>query len=227
VNLLNRNLDRRRRHSLTSVVAAMNAAATQDVRAIDVVPALQAALRGSTPPTPRALQMLGLLAAWRADGGSRLDRDGDGRIDDPGAAIMDAAWPHITDAVMTPVLGPQLAELAAIQPRFEQPPAGQANGWHSYVVKDLRDLAGPRPAAPFRVRYCGAGKIADCRTALWAALDLTGNELAAAQGPDPAAWRADANRERIVFVPGLLQTTLRYTNRPSGIQQVISFRGHR
>jgi hypothetical protein len=37
----------------------------------------------------------------------------------------------------------------------------------------------------------------------------------------------DANAERIKFAPGLLQTTIRYTNRPSGIQQVISFNGHR
>jgi hypothetical protein len=29
------------------------------------------------------------------------------------------------------------------------------------------------------------------------------------------------------FVPGLLPTTMRYTNRPTGIQQVISFKGHR
>jgi hypothetical protein len=28
-------------------------------------------------------------------------------------------------------------------------------------------------------------------------------------------------------VPGLLKTTMAYTNRPSGIQQVISFNGHR
>ena len=28
-------------------------------------------------------------------------------------------------------------------------------------------------------------------------------------------------------VAQLLQTTLRYTNRPTGIQQVVSFRGHR
>jgi acyl-homoserine lactone acylase PvdQ len=227
VDLLERNLGVRRRHSLTSVVAAMNAAATQDLRAIDVVPALQAALRGAAPPTPLARQLLGLLDAWRADGGSRLDRDGDGRIDDPGAAIMDAAWPHIADAVMTPVLGPQLAELASLVPRFDQPPGGQGSGWHSYVVKDLRTQFGRRPAAPFRVRYCGAGQAAGCRTALWAALDQAGSELAAAQGPNPAAWRADANKERLGFVPGLLQTTIRYTNRPSGIQQVISFRGRR
>src|SRR4051794_41618986 len=227
VDLLNRNVARRRKHSLTTLVGAMNAAATQDLRAIDVVPQLAVALRGATPPSPRARQMLSLLRTWRNDGGSRLDRDGDGKIDDPGAAIMDAAWPRIADAVMGSVLGPQLNELASLEPRFEQPPGGQSAGWHSYVLKDLHDIFGPPTAAPFHVRYCGAGNAANCRTALWAAVDAAGNDLAAAQGPNPAAWHADATKERISFVPGLLKTTLRYTNRSSAIQQVISFRGHR
>jgi acyl-homoserine lactone acylase PvdQ len=228
VDLLNRNLAARRgKHTLTSVVGAMNAAATQDLRAIDVVPTLATALRGARAPSPRAAQMLALLRTWRKNGGSRLDRDLDGRIDSAGAAIMDAVWPRIADAVMGPVIGPQLNELASLMGRYDGPPGGQSGGWHSYVLKDLRDQFGPRPAAPFRVRYCGAGNAANCRTALWAAIDAAGNELAAAQGPNPAAWRADANKERITFVPGLLRTTLRYTNRPTGIQQVISFRGHR
>jgi acyl-homoserine lactone acylase PvdQ len=227
VDLLLRNIARRRKQSLTTLVGAMNAAATQDLRDVDVVPALTAALRGATAPTPLAQQMLALLRAWRADGASRLDRDLDGKIDDPGAAIMDAAWPRIADAVMAPIMGPQLNELASLVPRFEAPPGGQESGWHSYVLKDLRDQFGPRALAPFRVRYCGAGNAANCRASLWAAIDAAGTELAAAQGPNPAAWRADANNERIAFIPGLLKTTLRYTNRPTGIQQVISFRGHR
>jgi acyl-homoserine lactone acylase PvdQ len=227
VDLLDRNLHKRKKNSLTSIVAAMNAAATQDLRAIDVVPALQTALKGAPAPSPRATQMLTLLRSWRDDGASRLDRDNDGGIDDPGAAIMDAAWPLIADAVMTPILGPQVAELASLEPRFDPPPGGQVHGWHSYVLKDLRDQFGPTPDAPFRVRYCGAGNAAACRTALWAAIDAAGNALAAAQGPNPAAWRADATKERISFIPGLLKTTLRYTNRPSGIQQVISFNRHR
>jgi len=140
---------------------------------------------------------------------------------------MDVVWPKVADAVMGPILGPQSAELASIQPRYEPPPGVQAAGWHSYVVKDLRDQFGPKPAAPFRVRYCGAGDAAACQAALWAAIEAAGTELAAVQGDDPAAWRADANNERITFVPGLLKTTLRYTNRPSGIQQVVSFKGHR
>ena len=227
VDLLNRDLGDKSKNSLTSVVAAMNAAATQDLRAIDVVPALSTALRGAAAPSPRAAQMLSLLRTWRNRGGSRLDRDGDGKVDDPGAAIIDAVWPKVADAVMGPILGTQSAELASFQPRYQPPPDGQSDGWHSYVVKDLRDQFGPKPAAPFKVRYCGAGNAATCRTALWAAIDAAGNTLAEQQGANPAAWRADANAERITFVPGLLKTTLRYTNRPTGIQQVISFKGHR
>src|SRR5262245_64320704 len=63
-------------------------------------------------------------------------------------------------------------------------------------------------------RSCGAGNAANCRASLWAAIDAAGKQLAAAQGTDPTRWRADANAERITFVPGLLKTTLRYTNRP-------------
>ena len=81
---------------------------------------------------------------------------------------------------------------------------------------------------PFANAYCGNGKLKACQSAIWAAIAAAGAELAAAQGtPDPSLWRSDAVRERIEFAPGLLPTTMRYTNRPSGIQQVISFDGHR
>ena len=56
------------------------------------------------------------------------------------------------------------------------------------------------------------------------ALDAAGRKLAAQQGPDPTAWRADATAERLSF--GFLPLTARWTNRPT-FQQVISFTGHR
>ena len=43
--------------------------------------------------------MVDILNAWLNRGASRLDGDQDGKIDDPGAAVMDAAWPYIADAV--------------------------------------------------------------------------------------------------------------------------------
>ena len=229
VDLLNRNTNRRRKNTLATLTGAMNAAATQDVRAIEFVPVLARLLKGGTPPSARASQMLALLEDWRAKGGSRLDRDLDGKIDHPGAAIMDTAWNRLADAAMTPVLGKPLADQLAstLHSRYDDPPDGQFSGWHQYMDKDLRTLMGERVRGPFANRYCGAGDVAVCRAALWAALEAVGVDLEAAQGPDPNAWRADANAERIKFLPGLLSTTIRYTNRPSGIQQVIEFKGHR
>jgi hypothetical protein len=94
--------------------------------------------------------------------------------------------------------------------------------------KDLRTLLGDPVNAPFAVRYCGAGDLGQCQRDIWAAIDAAGKEIAQAQGSeDPTQWRSDAEAEKIPFVPGLLPYKLRYTNRPTGIQQVISFTGHR
>ncbi|MCW2958743.1 MAG: peptidase penicillin amidase, partial [Solirubrobacterales bacterium] len=231
VDLLTKNMRRLAKgtkHSLTTLTAAMNAAGTQDIRAINTVPLLGRLLAGSTAPSPRAKQMLDLLLAWKDAGGSRLDRELDGSVDDPGAAIMDAAWNGIADATLSPVLGTRTTELATLTGRFDLPPSGQYGGWYQYFAKDVRRLLGDDVRDPFTNRYCGAGVKAKCQADVWAALEAAGTQLQAAQGTaDPAAWRSDAKRERIVFTPGLLTTTLRYTNRPTGIQQIISFKGHR
>jgi hypothetical protein len=214
--------------TLPEVTSAMNAAATQDVRAIDTVPLLRRLLVRPQAPNQQTAQMVSLLIAWRQHGGSRLDRDLDGKIDDPGAAIMDAAWPKIADAFMRSKLGPQLDELDSLFSRFDQPPGGQYSGWYQYFDRDIRDLLGLPVAKPLNQSYCGGGDLGQCRRVIWQALQAAASDLTAEQGTsNPAAWRADATAERISFVPGLLPTTMRYTNRPSGIQQVISFDGHR
>jgi acyl-homoserine lactone acylase PvdQ len=227
VLLLRRGLAKNAKQTLATITSAMNAAATQDVREELLEPTLARVLAKGTAPSPRDAQMLTLLNQWHASGSSRLDRDLDGKIDAPGAAIMDAAWTGIANAAMKPVLGSQLNEFGDIVSRFDSPPGGQFTGWHYYLYKDLRTLLGDKVQGKFANRYCGAGKLSTCAKSLWSAIDAAGNTLAAAQGADPAAWRADATAERIKFVPGLLTTTLRYTNRPTGIQQVISFSGHR
>lgn len=231
-DLLTKNLDRlankKGKWSLATVTSAMNAGATQDVRAIDTVPLLKRLLKGSTAPNDQAQQMLAQLVGWKQRGGSRLDLDLDGTIDDPGAASMDEAWPKIADAFMAPRLGTQLNELNSLFSRFDRPPGGQYSGWYQYFDRDIRKLLGMKIKAPFANNYCGGGNEAACQDAVWQAIAAAGVELTAEQGTaDPALWRSDATRERIEFAPGLLPYTMRYTNRPSGIQQVISFKGHR
>ncbi len=231
VQLLEKQLDSHKgKLTLADVVSSMNGAATEDLRAVLLLPDIAAVLKTGAAPDPRAAQLLSLLEAWAANGGSRIDLNLDGKVDDPGAAIMDAVWDRWADAVMTPVLGPTLVQrLADLHTRSDDAnPGGSSyiDGWYGYVDKDLRSLLGQPVQGAFSTHYCGNGDLAACRASLWAALDAAGAQLAAAQGPDPTAWRADATAERIRFTSGILQNTMRWTNRPT-FQQVITFSGHR
>ena len=206
VDLLNRNLERLKHHgkwTLATVTSAMNAAATQDVRAIDTVPLLQRLLDGSAAPNPRAAQMLALLVAWRQHGGSRLDRNLDGKIDDPGAAIMDAAWPKIADAFMRPQLGPQLDELNSLFTRFISRPAASTTAGISTSTATSGTCSASTSRSRSRTTTAATAASAPCQQAVWKAIAAAGAELTAEQGTsNPAAWRADATAERIHFAPG-------------------------
>jgi acyl-homoserine lactone acylase PvdQ len=230
VQMLRAGLASRQVHDLPSVVSAMNGAATQDLRNVALTPTLAAVLKAAPAPSPRAQRMLDLLTAWNAAGSSRLDRDLDGSMDAGAApAIMDAVYQRLFRAAMSGALKPKVLDAMSPIIGSEGGPAGGfTDGGFWYLDKDLRRLTGTRFKQPLRTRYCGAGSAAACAKALWGAFEAAGAALQAAQGTaDPDAWRADANKERISFAPGLLKTTIRYTNRPSGIQQVISFSGHR
>lgn len=231
VDLLNYNLARLRRGgkwSLATVTSAMNASATQDVRAILTVPVLQDLLKGTKAPNAQAAKMLSLLVAWRKAGGNLLDLNGDGKIDNPGAAIMDAAWPRIAAAFMRPKLGPLEGEFSSLVSVFDSPPGGQFSGWYQYFDRDVSKLLHISQPQPFANDYCGGGNLRRCRQSVWAAIAVAGKSLARQQhSANPSAWRASATDEKITFVPGLLPYTMAYTNRPSGIQQVISFNRHR
>ncbi len=155
-----------------------------------------------------------MLVGGGAAAPSRLDRDLDGIMDaGPGPAIMDALYPRLFAAAM-PVAG-----LGPLIGTDSGPASGFTDGGFWYLDKDLRTLTGTRFASPFKERYCGGGDRSACAAAIWAAFEVIPG--------DPEAMRADATKERIAFRPGLLPTTIRYTNRPSGIQQVMSFDRHR
>ena len=132
----------------------MNRAATQDLRNTRVLPSIEAMLEDRAGANPREQQMLDLLEQWRADGSSRLDRDLDGKIDAAGAAIMDTAWPKIADAVMSPVLGPQLGELASLLGRDNRPNS-QGSAYGTRLVRIRRQ--GPAR----RGRQAGRGAVQD------------------------------------------------------------------
>ncbi len=229
VELLTAEIAQRKKHTLASVTAAMNAAATQDLRATQVWPLIRAVLETGPAPSARAEAARGLVDAWLAAGASRVDRELDGKIDAPGAAVLDAAWPKLADAVLAPILGPLTDRLAAVHARSDDAgPGGSAyiSGWYGYVDKDLRMLLGRPVRGEFSRRYCGAGDLATCRDSLWTALDAAAAELEAGQGPAPSSWWSSAAAERIQFVSGVLPDTMRWANRPT-FQQVVTFSGHR
>ncbi len=230
VSLLNHDLAQQRRNgkwSLAAVASAMNEAATSNVLAVETVPLLAKVLKGSRAPSKQVTTMLALLVSWSRSGGSLLDRNGDGKVDNPGEAIIDVAWPKLADAFMRPVIGSQLTDLNSLFGRFDTPPGGQYNGWYQYFTRDIDKLLKIKQPQPFANSYCGNGNLHRCQGALWAAMAAAGKALTKQQGTaTPSAWRASATALDIKFAP-LNVFTMSYTNRPSGIQQAISFSGHR
>ena len=213
---------------IAGLASVMNRAATEDIRAIEVWPMVNRVLRSGPAPDALSAQAATLVTEWARSGGSRIDSDLDGKVDDPGAAVMDSAWNRIANAAMQPVLGPLTVDLAFLMGPDSAPyrPGGNGSsfgsGWYGYLDKDLRALLGQPVRGRFNLRYCGRGDLAACRASLWTAIQAATTDLATALGPDPSAWRADATLDRINFEPGLIPDTMRWTNR-STFQQVLRF----
>ncbi len=213
------------------VASIMNRAATQDLRAIEDWPVIEQVLAGSKAPTPLAEQAANLVSSWVERGASRYGVTGP---EDPGAAVLDAAFRPIGEAVLGPVLGPELLnEFASFAPVENAPsPTGSAydEGWYGYIYKDLRTELGLPVKGPYSRRYCGNGSLSACRASLWAAVQSAAEKLEKEQGPTASAWRAA--RVRIEFPPTYLPLpptytepfTMAWTNR-STFQQVIEFTG--
>ncbi|HWX95915.1 MAG TPA: penicillin acylase family protein [Solirubrobacteraceae bacterium] len=206
-------------------VSIMNRAALQDLRALKVWPVINQVLATGAAPSKLAEEAAALVTAWVTEKGA--SRAGLNRPNNPGAAVMDAVWSPIAEAVLSPVLGELVPELKSIASP-DNPPSSTGSsfdgGWYGYVYKDLRSLLGTAPAQPYSRPYCGNGSLEACRASLWAAIQTAVEALAAKQGPEPKKWRAAP--VRISFPPDpLLSYTMRWTNR-STFQQVITFTGH-
>jgi hypothetical protein len=185
-------------------------------------PAVKAVLDRGTAPSPLAAAVADRITAWSPSGASWVDADGDGTIDASGQASMAAVWDELAGAALCLRLGSKVCDaLETRQSRFQRPPGGMYGGWHQYVSKDLRALAGGKVRGRFNVRYCGKGKVARCAADLWAAIERGAQAAAQRQGTtDPAQWRSPA--VTIAFTPIPL-ADIQYTNRPSGIHQVMQF----
>ena len=214
------------------VVSIMNRAATQDLRAVKDWPVIKQVLAGEPAPTPLAQHAAELVSSWVEHGASRYGFTGP---ENPGAAILDAAFKPLGEAVLGPVLGKELTnELASFAP-IENAPSERGSsydeGWYGYVYKDLKRELGQSVQGPYSRQYCGNGSLSACRASLWAVIQSAAQQLKNEQGAEPGKWRAA--RVRITFPPTYLLLpptftepfTMAWTNR-STFQQVIEFTGH-
>lgn len=228
VDMLNGELARTPKATLAQVLGAENAAATEDVRIVRLWPVLKQMLSRSKAPDALSTKLVDLLQKWHDNGGSRVDANRDGRIDDPGAVILDTAWKKITDAGLCDRLGAGLCkQLESHIKRFQTPPSGgdipgdaEYSGWHQYMYKDLRTELGQKVKGRYNLTYCGKGKVSTCSKELWSAIAAAGRTLAAKQGPDPTTWSEPTGMVQYTPLP-LFQ--FQFTNRPSGIHQVVTF----
>jgi hypothetical protein len=184
-------------------------------------PTVAAVLAEARPPSALAQATAAEIGRWAAGGGSWVDANGDGAIDDPGVAAIGTVWDRLAGAALCGRLGARLCtQLETRAPRFEGPPGGMSAGWHQYLETDLRALLGRRVRGRFGLSYCGQGSLPRCARDLWAAMNAGAREQAASQGADPRAWTRPV--VAFGFTP-LPLVTMQWTNRPSGIQQVLQF----
>ncbi|HXF32424.1 MAG TPA: penicillin acylase family protein [Solirubrobacterales bacterium] len=218
--------------TIAQLVQAMEEPATEDLRADKVLPLLVKAI--GTPKSARLKGALAELKTWRSHGSHRRDLDRNGEDEEtPAIELMDAWWPKLLEAEFKPALGAKAYEAlegmletgsytggSPQEPNFD-------DGWWSYVSKDLRDIYGPTPKAPWSRKYCGGGSKTKCKqvleTSLKEALKVTPAELygggdgACAANPQPSCF--DANRPQ--ETSGIELGAFPFQNRPT-FQQVVT-----
>ncbi|HEY0516801.1 MAG TPA: penicillin acylase family protein [Solirubrobacteraceae bacterium] len=222
------------------LISAMDEAATQDIRMVELWPLIKQAL--GSPSDPQLQEAVAKLDSWYAAGGHRRDLSNTS-ISAPGSyehndavTIMDAWWPKLLHAEFAGALGAGPFEALHGMLEFGLPnPGGEpaapdfADGWYGYVSKDLRDVLagageGTAPSSPYSRSYCGGGALSACREGLRAslleALSVTPQEL---YGHGACAENAQAScndMNRFTSASGISVPPFPFQNRPT-FQQVV------
>jgi acyl-homoserine lactone acylase PvdQ len=220
------------RMTIAQLVQAMDEPATQDLRGYRLLPTIFKAI--GKPKQPALRKALAVLSAWNKAGAHRRDLNRDGVDEEtPAIELMDAWWPKLVAAEFKPSLGSKAFErlrgmISTGDLTGGSPQAPDFfDGWWGYASKDLRDLFGPRPQAPYSRIYCGKGSKVRCRQALQRslaqALKVTpaamygGGNGECAADPQPACF--DQNRPAVTS--GIDLGPFPFQNRPT-FQQVVT-----
>ncbi len=222
------------------LVSAMDEAATQDIRIVELWPLLKQVL--GTPSNPKLVSAMAKLEEWFQAGGHRRNLHA-ANYETPGTyeyneaiTIMDAWWPKLLEAEFRGALGNEAFDSLEGMLAFDGPyPGGEpeapdfADGWFGYVSKDLRDLLaasgkGPEPSAPYSRLYCGGGSLESCRGALQGSLlEALSQTPAQIYGHGACAENAQAScydMNRFTSVSGVSLPAFEFQNRPT-FQQVV------
>ena len=159
---------------------------------------------------------MSILDDWVRRDAPRLDADDDGLYDEPGPAIMDAAWRPIAEAVMRPVFG-----AACSTTSNDVRSLGGLSG-ESYVDKDLRTLLGERvrgQVQPPLLRRRLARRLPG--VAVGGGRHDRGRPGGRARAPTRRQWLKEATRTT-ASRRGCCRTRSATTNRPT-FQQVLEF----
>jgi acyl-homoserine lactone acylase PvdQ len=242
-NFVEADIAEGKKMGVEQLISAMDEAATQDIRMVQVWPIIKQVL--GTPSSPQLQEAVAKLETWSEAGGHRRDLTNKD-ISTPGTyqnneaiTIMDAWWPKLLEAEFKPSLGS--AGIAAIQTMhsFGDPfPGGSPaapsffEGWYGYVSKDLRDLLaangqGPAPLGAFKKLYCGKGSLEACRQALQSslqeALSVTPAQIYGQGGENPCASNPQAScfdMNRWTTASAVSIPPFPFQNRPT-FQQVV------
>ncbi|MBX6384611.1 MAG: penicillin acylase family protein, partial [Microbispora sp.] len=236
------------------VVKIMASAATTDLRAWKVLPALLRVIGSSPVSDPNLASAVSKLSAWAAAGARREETSKGSKTYAHADAIriFDAWWPKLVRAQFRPGLGDELYQTLVDALQINESPSGHQQGdvsalpgsaneaqphkgssfqygWWGYVDKDIRAVLGEPVASPLPAKYCGA-TVAACRTVLLDSLAAALAEPAATTYPGDDScsagdqWCADAIRQSPLG--GIKHSLISWQNRPT-YQQVVSFPAHR
>ncbi|MFN2540522.1 MAG: penicillin acylase family protein, partial [Mycobacteriales bacterium] len=179
-----------RRLSLSDVVGISGNAATQDLRGVQVLPDLLAALGPSSDPVVVALR------AWVASGAHRRDTSGDGVYEDSAAvAAFDAWWRATVHDLFDPQVGADLVKQLqggmdlVLDDRAVK--TGFYDGWYGQVSDVVRAALGKQPQ--LRSLRCGTGSLTSCRALLRRSLAEAVATVSKAQGTSKiSGWKVMA-----------------------------------
>jgi hypothetical protein len=219
--------------SIAKLVQSMEEPASEDIRAVQLVPLLLRAV--GHPESAKLSHALAELRQWHNAGGHRRDLTRSGHDQFTTAIeLMDAWWPRLVSAEFGPMLGSRtMKAIEALNP-VGGITDGFTEGWYGNVSKDLRtvfSLGSVR--GPYSQVYCGDAPghrysrqalrdrcRAALRSSLASALKVTPKQLYGGVCPnDPQPACADQNS--YTDISAITLPPFPFQNRPT-FQQVVT-----